>query len=76
MYGVVLAAFSSALIELSGISYPVLALRVITFRMEAYRACVTSHSPHGGLQGFFYELLSEWKLTELALHVSLQKETH
>ena len=44
---------------LSDNSYPVLALRV-TLRMEAYRACSTSHSPNGSLHSLLYESLLFW----------------
>ena len=42
-----------------------LTLRV-TLRIEAYRACSTSHSPNGSLQSLLYESLFELSFCEEA----------
>ena len=53
-----------------------LAFRDIPVEREAYRACFQRYfSPDGSLQILLYEsLLSEWKLTELALRVIISNQ--
>ena len=68
------SACSTSHFSPSGDHLTELAFRDITLRMEAYRACSTSHSPNGSLQSLLYKSLSEWKLTELALRVTLRQK--